>query len=174
MHLQLSTPDSDVEEFEASRRREHKNECWCVDPDDPCYRDHYAGKCGCDCEDCGACDCNCVLLARLDRVGGKHDYDPVWNTDHRVRRFIRPVLMRDPQVQIEEKQRKRDKEQAHGEEYEREQYELAEEEQEQMAQEPAGAGEPAQEPQTVQPIGEGGGVRPSGGRPPRKPSSRRS
>ena len=32
----------------------------------------------------------------------------MWKADHRVRRFIRPVLMRDPQVQIEEKRREQE------------------------------------------------------------------
>ena len=71
--------------------------CKCVNPEHKCYVDHYAGKCGCDCEDCSNCDCDCVLLARLDR---SRDQDhPVWTPDHRVRRFVRPVLMRDPEVE---------------------------------------------------------------------------
>jgi hypothetical protein len=74
--------------------------CWCVNPEHPCYADHYAGKCGCDCDDCANCECDCVLLARLDQTSQEADH-PVWQVDHRVRRFIRPMLMRDPQVQIE-------------------------------------------------------------------------
>ncbi|MFO1207190.1 MAG: hypothetical protein U1E63_15950 [Burkholderiales bacterium] len=70
----------------------------------PCYEDHYLGKCGCNCEDCEKCDCDCVLLARLDRVGSDPEH-PEWKADHRVRRFIRPMLMRDPQVENERKQR---------------------------------------------------------------------
>ena len=35
--------------------------CACVDPCDPCYREHYAGNCGCDC--CG----ECVVLANRKR-----------------------------------------------------------------------------------------------------------
>jgi hypothetical protein len=97
-------PDADAGAYEA-RRREHKSECWCANPNDACYRDHYAGKCGCDCEDREACDCDCVLLARLERDDSKQEY-PVWKANHRVRRFIRPVLMRDPQVEIEEQARK--------------------------------------------------------------------
>lgn len=77
--------------------------CKCVDPGQECYADHYAGTCGCDCADCAKCDCDCVLLARLDKSGtGDH---PLWTADHRVRRFARPVLMRDPQVELERKAR---------------------------------------------------------------------
>jgi hypothetical protein len=83
------------------------NRCKCVDPESECYADHYAGKCGCECDDCAECDCDCVLLARLVRApGGDDDDDAEWIVDHRVRRFVRPVLMRDPQVEIEEQKRK--------------------------------------------------------------------
>jgi hypothetical protein len=75
----------------------HVSNCLCVDPTLPCYLDHYAGICGCTCDDCGAGGCNCVVLARLDRVGDTTE----WTADHSVRRFIRPVLMRDPQVALE-------------------------------------------------------------------------
>jgi hypothetical protein len=78
------------------------NKCKCADPK-PCHEDHYAGKCGCDCEDCANCDCDCVLLARLEKCG---DADhPEWEAGHRVRRFVRPVLMCDPQAEIEEERR---------------------------------------------------------------------
>jgi hypothetical protein len=75
--------------------------CLCVDPTLPCYQDHYAGICACCCDDCtgGACNCDCVVLARLDP--GLEDGMP-WVADHSVRRFVRPVLMRDPQVAIEQ------------------------------------------------------------------------
>jgi hypothetical protein len=46
-----------------------------------------------------------VLLARLDESGDDPDH-PAWTPDHRVRRFVRPVLMRDPQVEIEENARR--------------------------------------------------------------------
>lgn len=69
-------------------------ECKCVDPEMKCYQDHYAGTCGCNCDECSDCDCKCILLARLERVDNK---EHPWRVDHRVRRFIRPVLMRDPQ-----------------------------------------------------------------------------
>lgn len=60
-------------------------------PTDGCYADHYAGKCACcdDCADDGSCDCNCVLLAKLTDDDG-------WTVDLCVRRFIRPIFMRDP------------------------------------------------------------------------------
>jgi len=71
-------------------------DCKCVSPDDPCYRDHYAGKCGCNCDD--GCGCDCVLLASLTKTGKGEN---PWEVDHSVRRFVRPVLMRDPQVEEE-------------------------------------------------------------------------
>jgi hypothetical protein len=75
-----------------------EHDCLCVNPELPCYVDHYAGRCGGDCGDgsggsCG-CDCDCVVLAALHRPNEETD----WAADHSVRRFIRPVLMRDPQV----------------------------------------------------------------------------
>ena len=90
------------------------SKCKCVNPEHKCYVDHYAGKCGCDCEDCASCDCDCVLLARLDKSGNSEH--PVWTADHRVRRFVRPVLMRDPQVWIEEEVRQKLKDQELGQE----------------------------------------------------------
>lgn len=85
------------------KKYHYDDDCWCVDPMLPCYEDHYAGKCGCTCQECagGRCDCDCVLLARLDREQDDKKND-VWVADHRVRRFVRPVLMRDPQVYLEE------------------------------------------------------------------------
>jgi hypothetical protein len=78
--------------------KEHKSDCWCVDPELKCYEDHYAGICGCNCDDCAGGGCDCVLLARLTGPKG----DPKnWKADHSVRRFVRPVLMRDPQVYAE-------------------------------------------------------------------------
>jgi hypothetical protein len=80
------------------------DKCKCANPEHKCYADHYAGKCGCDCDDGASCDCDCVLLARLDRTGNDVEH-PLWMADHRVRRFVRPVLMRDPQVEIEANRR---------------------------------------------------------------------
>ncbi|HET7058571.1 MAG TPA: hypothetical protein VFI05_07555 [Nitrospiraceae bacterium] len=75
----------------------------CVDCSNPCHKHHYAGDCGCHCDDCSDCDCKCILLARL-RI--PHDKKPDWRVDHSVRRFIRPVLMRDPQVAKEKEREK--------------------------------------------------------------------
>lgn len=72
-------------------------DCKCADPADPCYEKHYLGECGCHCDDCKDCDCKCILLARLTFNEAKKE----WETDHSVRRFIRPVLMRDPKVDEE-------------------------------------------------------------------------
>ena len=72
--------------------------CACVDPTNPCYADHYNGICGCNCDDCaeGGC-CDCILLARVDKGTKLVEGVLPWYPDHSVRRFIRPVLMRDPQ-----------------------------------------------------------------------------
>lgn len=72
--------------------------CLCADPNLPCYVKHYAGDCGCSCGECSDCDCDCVLLARLERDPQVPDK---WKSDHGVRRFVRPVLMRDPRVEKE-------------------------------------------------------------------------
>lgn len=72
---------------------DYESECQCADPKSKCYEDHYKGICGCHCDDGSECDCSCVLLARIDRNG---DDDNPWKVDHSVRRFIRPVLIRDP------------------------------------------------------------------------------
>jgi len=66
-------------------------ECLCIESPVPeCYKDHYDGKCGCDCEGCeGKCG-DCIMLARLTLDDGE------WQKDYTVRRFVRPILMRDP------------------------------------------------------------------------------
>jgi hypothetical protein len=69
------------------------NECHCANPKLPCYERHYQGECGCHCDDCSDCECKCVLLARLDKT--QNERQPL-RAEHRVRRFIRPVLMHDP------------------------------------------------------------------------------
>jgi hypothetical protein len=70
-----------------------KNGDDCVCATLECHAAHYAGECGCADDNCD-CGCDCVVLARLSKPKtGKN-----WDTDHSVRRFIRPVLMRDPQV----------------------------------------------------------------------------
>jgi hypothetical protein len=78
------------------------NDCWCVDPESECYAAHYKGECGCNCYECSGGGCDCVLLARLDKPADVMD---PWSVDHRVRRFIRPVLIRDPQVEKEYQER---------------------------------------------------------------------
>ena len=82
--------------------RPDESGCQCADPESKCYEAHYDGKCGCECDECSDCDCKCVLLARLDREGDTNN----WIPDHRVRRFIRPLLMRDPQIAIENERRR--------------------------------------------------------------------
>ncbi len=88
------------EPLSETEERVTENECKCVNPYQDnlphfkCYQAHYDGECSCKCADCTDCDCKCILLARIYRVG---DTDQ-WLVDHRVRRFIRPVLMRDPQL----------------------------------------------------------------------------
>ena len=76
-------------------------DCRCADPTLACYRDHYEGKCCCSCSDCSGCDCDCILLARLDKDDTSEE--PKWKADHCVRRFIRPVLMRDPECKQAER-----------------------------------------------------------------------
>lgn len=73
----------------------------CGNRDNPCYFDHYDGKCGCSCGDCS--DCECVLLARLDKIDDERN---PWSVDHRVRRFIRPEVMPDPEAEREEAARR--------------------------------------------------------------------
>jgi hypothetical protein len=83
--------------------------CKCVDPSQPkdpdpeqpykrCYENHYAGECESGCGDCGDCACDCVWLAKVKW----DEKESKWLVDHRPRRFIRPVLMRDPKVALEE------------------------------------------------------------------------
>jgi hypothetical protein len=73
--------------------RYSENDCRCVNPQLAAYKDHYAGNCGCHAgQDCD-CSCDCILLARLDNP---YDETKPWSVDHSVRRFVRPVLMRDP------------------------------------------------------------------------------
>jgi hypothetical protein len=72
--------------------------CKCADPAQECHQDHYNGVCGCKDGDCECCDCDCIVLAR---VGATGDREKPWKTDHGVRRFVRPVLMRDPLAEAE-------------------------------------------------------------------------
>jgi len=70
--------------------------CQCADPTDDCYKDHYQGICGCECKDSDGSGCcgNCVLLAKLTLKGEQGNTQ--WTPESGVRRFIRPVLVRDP------------------------------------------------------------------------------
>lgn len=70
------------------------DDCQCVDPDHPCYRDHYLGKCGCECAEGATCECDCIVLAKLVNDGDNDD--PEWRPEHKWRRFIRPMLIEDP------------------------------------------------------------------------------
>lgn len=83
----------------AGREAFRGSACKCADPSDPCHADHYAGRCGCKDEGCDCCDCDCIILARIDATAER---DRPWRADHSVRRFIRPVLMRDPLVEQEQ------------------------------------------------------------------------
>lgn len=60
-------------------------------PKDKCYEKHYQGKCVCDCV------CHCIILAEVE-LPDKPYSDGDLPVDHSVRRFVRPVLMRDPLV----------------------------------------------------------------------------
>ena len=74
----------------------HDSPCQCVDPAHPCYKDHYLGKCGCECPEGEPCQCYCIVLSKLVNDG---DNDaPDWRAEHKWRRFIRPVLIEDPLV----------------------------------------------------------------------------
>lgn len=91
---------------ESQRPLEH-SECWCANPCG-CLNDHYSGECHCACG-----DPECVVLAVLSDVSRDDDYTgqirkdaeakgQPWLANHSVRRFIRPVLMRDPIVLAEQ------------------------------------------------------------------------
>ena len=89
--------------IQSSREVSKESDCWCASPCG-CLKDHYAGKCLCAC-----CDEQCVVLAVLTNVIEDGRYAGTirtqaetsgqpWLVNHSVRRFIRPVLMRDPVV----------------------------------------------------------------------------
>jgi hypothetical protein len=91
-------------EFEVEVEDETKvDRCLCADPTLPCYEKHYAGECVCSCSQCSDCDCDCVLLARLAL-----DADGKWQRYHNVRRFVRPVLMRDPRPELDMREQAKD------------------------------------------------------------------
>lgn len=58
--------------------------------EDKCYESHYKGECACDCE------CDCIVLAKVDLSNEPDATTNKYEVDHTVRRFIRPVLMKDP------------------------------------------------------------------------------
>lgn len=80
-----------VEEPPLEPRPDPATSCLCNQrtAENACYGKYYHGDCPCDC-----CDCDWIVLARIWRA---NDASP-WNVDHSVRRFVRPVLMRDPLV----------------------------------------------------------------------------
>jgi hypothetical protein len=45
---------------------------------------------------CGNCECECVLLAQLNKIDNLQ-----WTSSHLERRFVRPVILDDPQVKCE-------------------------------------------------------------------------
>ena len=110
--------------------KERAPRCPCVGPEHPCYADHYDGKCGCEGgKDCECC-CDCVVLARLNK-----SEQGAWEVTHKVRRFVRPVLMRDPQVEKEKEAEKQvQKKDAEIEEQKRQQQQLAAQIEEQKRQ----------------------------------------
>lgn len=58
-------------------------------PKDQGYESYYAGECACDCAN------DCIVLAKI--IAPKKPYkDGELPVDHSVRRYIRPVLMKDP------------------------------------------------------------------------------
>ena len=78
-------------------------ECKCADPDEHgCHGGHYDGDCCCDCAE--GCDCEWIVLARVQKKSD-NPKETEWLVDHRYRRFVRPVLMRDPQVEKEQPER---------------------------------------------------------------------
>jgi hypothetical protein len=71
--------------------------CLCANPESPCYQDHYDGVCPNGCRD--NCDCRCdgVVLARIE-FQKEDPQKSGWVANHRARRFIRPMLMSDPET----------------------------------------------------------------------------
>lgn len=84
--VKVESQASTMMTLEGSAASPRRRDCQCVDPTHECYKDHYLGKCACDC-----CDDEWIVLARV--VLGRGDK---WGVDHSVRRFVRPVLMADP------------------------------------------------------------------------------
>jgi hypothetical protein len=74
------------------------DDCQCADASLACNEDYRLGLCGCDCADC---NCEWVVLALVKRQVKDGKVTNVWATNHSVRRFVRPVLMRDPVAWLE-------------------------------------------------------------------------
>jgi hypothetical protein len=104
--LEKSTGCGCIEKYESK----HSSDCKCVDPAHPCYIAHYDGLCGCadnlDDKNC-ECHCECILLAKVVRKRS----DAPWAVDHSVRRFVRPVLMRDREVEKDREKKKEEEQQ---------------------------------------------------------------
>lgn len=81
----LTAPPDDASPSQASDPP-NNNDCRCADPSNSLYEGHYEGLY----QPPRGENSDCVLLARLTRDGAS------WKVDHKVRRFARPVLMRDP------------------------------------------------------------------------------
>lgn len=87
-----ASSDKNAETVTEPLQRDAGNCCdFIAKPDDVCYKDHYQGVCECDCG-CG----DCIVLARVTYNKAKETTPDNPKVDHSVRRFVRPVLMRDP------------------------------------------------------------------------------
>jgi hypothetical protein len=75
--------------------------CACVGPCEDCYKEHYAGNCDCE---CGKDECVVLAYIGVPDLDGQAGVPDIANAkaNHSVRRFVRPVLMRDPVVWIEQ------------------------------------------------------------------------
>lgn len=86
------TSGTSAADFDYASIRPDENKCICTDIPD-CHVKHYDGECCCDCATKG-CNCEWIVLAQVKMA--RYDREDQWIADHRYRRFIRPVLMRDP------------------------------------------------------------------------------
>lgn len=77
---------------------EKANNCcaFIASDEDPCYKQHYKGACDCE------CICDCIVLAKMQVELGEGNNLIAKPADYSVRRFVRPVLMRDPLVPYKE------------------------------------------------------------------------
>jgi hypothetical protein len=93
-HLKRAKPAAMVT-GSAATATDATDSCQCADPNQDCYQKHYQGLCNCDC-----CDNDWIVLARIDEKTNSADKQ-YWEVDHGVRRFVRPVLMSDPQPPLD-------------------------------------------------------------------------